>query len=202
MTPRLAWRLGHSQPMVMIVGCALSVRRSELVFNITLWLFLRDWFGSADPATESFPHDLGSLGLWQERRIAKGRKCYIHRKAREVKGLTSRSKVPLPNAQRGLNSAWLNRLIDFCSSSHSKFRPKPGKRLRCATGKVCNQEKRLTEMKEAGDERGSLEVQSGNPEANTPVTYHVGASSACHSLESHRTVHRSICKPFLSPITA
>ena len=178
MTPRLAWRLGHSQSMVMIVGCALDVRRSELVFDVNLGFFLRDWLGNVDPATESFPHDLGGLRLWQERRIAKGRKRHIHRKTREVKGLTLRSKVPLPDVQRGSNSACL-KPIDRLSlqRSHSKFRPKPRKRLRCATGMVYNQEGGLAEMKEAGDERGRLEIQSCNPETNTRVTYHVGASS-------------------------
>lgn len=191
MTPGLAWGLGHSQSMVMIVGSALNVGRSELVLDIDLRLFLRDWLGGADPATESFPYDLGGLRLWQERRIAKGRNRHIHRKAREVKGLTLRSKVPLPEVQRGLNSACL-KPTDRLSLQrfHSKYRPKPRKRLRCVIGKACNQEEGLAEMAGAGDERGDLEFQSCYPEANTSVTYHVGASSPCHGVESHGTVQR------------
>jgi hypothetical protein len=63
--------------MIVVMGCAFDVRGSEVFFNVDLRFFLGDMLGGADTPTESFPNDLGGLGLGQKRGIAKRPNHYI-----------------------------------------------------------------------------------------------------------------------------
>lgn len=62
----LTWRLGYSQPMIVVMRYTLNVRGSDIFFDVDLRLFLSSLLGGANSATESFSNDLGGLGLGQE----------------------------------------------------------------------------------------------------------------------------------------
>jgi hypothetical protein len=199
----LALGLGDGQPMVVVVGRALDVRRGEVVFKVDLRLFLRDLLGGADPATECFPNDLGGLRLGQERCIAKGRKFTSIEKREDVKGLTLRSKVPLPDGQRESNSA---KSIDRLSLRHvrSKLRPKPGKYLEWAVGAARNQEGESAEAEEAREGRGG---SKSNPETETRVgsvtwARYKPVTKVTRLLVAAPAVRLSLWQLFPSPITA
>ena len=57
----LGWGLCYSQSVVVVMGCALYVRRSKVLFDVDLWLLLCDRLGGGNPAVKSFLHDLGGL---------------------------------------------------------------------------------------------------------------------------------------------
>lgn len=78
---RLGWRLSYSQSMVVVMGRALNVRGSEIVFEEDLRLRLSDLLGGANSAVEGLPNDLGSLGLPQKGHVTGRRNRHVHRKA-------------------------------------------------------------------------------------------------------------------------